>query len=277
MNEEYFAAASVEDADIVMIGLPFDGTVSFRPGTRFGPAAIRNVLYGIETYSPYQQTDMSELDIFDYGDIEVPIGNTVRTLELIEKTVTPFFQSGKKVLALGGEHLVSLGVIRAALKKYSQLTIIHFDAHVDMRDDYLGEKLSHSTVMRRAGELMGYSNIYQFGIRSGSKDEWDFAFSNSNIYPYKISDFYNVINSFSDGEPIYLTIDLDVLDPSYFPGTGTPEPCGISTRELIDAIIAMEEKNIIGADVVELSPDYDPTGVSSVTAAHIVREVSMIL
>jgi agmatinase len=277
MYDEFFSATSIDDAEIVLIGIPYDGTVSFRPGSRFGPQAIRNVLDGIESYSPYQELDMADYDIFDYGDIELCFGNTERVLKTIKDTVEPLYKDGKKVLAIGGEHLVTLPLVQAALCVHETINIIQFDAHVDMRDDYLGEKLSHACVMRRVGELVGFANIYQFGIRSGTKEEWEFSRNYSNIFPFNIDAFCDVIKSFGPKDPIYLTIDIDVLDPSYLPGTGTPEPCGISTRELISAIGALQGKNIIGADIVELSPDYDPAGISSITASHIVREVTLIL
>jgi len=277
MNEEFYKAKDIDDAEIIICGIPFDGTVSFRPGSRFAPSAIRNVLYGLETYSPYQDKDITDYKVFDTGDVEIPIGNTERTLKTIEDFLTPLFAKKKKILSLGGEHLITLPIIKAALIQYPSIKIIHFDAHTDMREDYIGEKLSHSTVMRRIGEITGFKNIFQFGIRSGLKAEWDFCKSNGNFNPFNTDNAKNIADSINDKEPIYISLDMDVLDPSYFPGTGTPEPCGITTKQLLDALLAFKNKNVIGADIVELSPDYDKSGISSVTASFFLRELALIL
>jgi agmatinase len=277
INEEFFKAASKEDAELIIAGIPFDSTTSFRPGSRFGPQAMRNVLFGLETYSPYQKKDFTDIKAFDMGDIEVVIGNAAKTLAEIEKTLFPLFSSGKKILSLGGEHLVTLGVIKSLTSLYSDLLVIHLDAHVDMRDDYLGEKLSHASVMRRVAELIGFENIYQFGIRSGPKEEWEISKQYSNIYPFNLKSFSEIVSSFPDEAPIYLTLDLDILDPAYLSGTGTPEPLGVTTKELHKALLSLRGKNIIGADIVELAPDYDNSGTSSVTAAFFMREISLLM
>lgn len=277
MNEEFFTADYHDDAELVVVGIPFDGTSSFRPGSRFGPPAIRNYLYGIEGWSPYQNRDMAYYSIYDYGDIEIPFGNTEKTLDIIGDTLNPLFDADKKVISLGGEHLVTYGIIRSLVNYYDNLTIIHFDAHADMRDEYMGEKLSHATVIRRAGEITGFENVYQFGIRSGTKEEWDFSKNYCNFYPFNLDKFFEVIETFSEDDPLYVTIDLDVLDPAYFPGTGTPEPAGISTKELLKAILALNYKNVVGADIVELSPDYDRSGASSMAASHVLRELSLAM
>ena len=268
--------ASFEEAQVVLFGAPFDGTTSFRPGTRFAPTSIRPDSYGLETYSPYLDLDLEDYALNDAGDIDVPFGNTVRTLDLIEETAASILASNKKPLMVGGEHLVTLPVIKALVKKYPDLCILHFDAHTDLREDYLGEPLSHACVIRRSWELLGDGRIYQFGIRSGLKSEFEWSKSHTILQHFNMSGLKEVIASLKD-KPVYLTIDLDILDPSVFPGTGTPEPGGITMKELLDALILMKNLPLVGADVVELSPHYDVSGISTAAACKVIREVALLL
>lgn len=163
------------DAEIVMFSAPFDGTVSFRPGARFAGRAVRENSHGIESYSPYQEKDLADMKIFDAGCLELPLGNAARALEIIEETTEKILADEKTLFMVGGEHLVTLGAVRATVKKYPDLHILHFDAHADLRDVYLGEKLSHATVMRRCWEILGDKKIYQVGVRSGEAEEFQFA------------------------------------------------------------------------------------------------------
>lgn len=268
--------ASFEEAQVVLFGAPFDGTTSFRPGTRFAPTSVRPDSYGLETYSPYLDLDLEDYAFHDAGDIDIPFGNTVRTLDLIEETAVSILASNKKPLMVGGEHLVTLPVIKALAPKYPDLCILHFDAHTDLREDYLGEPLSHACVIRRSWELLGDGRIYQFGIRSGLKSEFEWAKSHTTLQRFNMSGLKEVIASLK-GRPVYLTIDLDILDPSVFPGTGTPEPGGITMKELLDALILMKELPLVGADVVELSPHYDASGISTAAACKVIREVGLLL
>lgn len=268
--------ASFEEASVILFGAPFDGTTSFRPGTRFAPTAIRPDSYGIETYSPYLDLDIEDYSIGDIGDIDLPFGHTTKALDLIEETAQTIVDAQKKPLMIGGEHLVSLPVIKALAKKYPDLHIIHFDAHTDLREDYLGETLSHASVIRRAWDILGDERIYQFGIRSGLKAEFKWAKSHTTLRRFDTEGLANAIQSLK-GKPVYLTIDLDVLDPSIFPGTGTPEPGGITMKELLDALILLKELPLVGADVVELSPHYDASGTSTAVACKVIREVSLLL
>ena len=176
-----------DKADIVIFGAPFDGTTSFRPGTRFAPSAIRNDSIGIETYSPYQDKDLAEINVCDIGDLEFPFGNTQKVLDIIQQTSNEILSLNKTPIMIGGEHLVTLGSVSAVMKKYPNLHIIHFDAHTDLRDEYLGEKLSHSTVIRRIWELVGDDKIYQFGIRSGEKTEFEFAKNHTVLQKYNLN------------------------------------------------------------------------------------------
>ncbi len=265
--------ADYADAQIVLFGAPFDSTTSFRPGTRFGPAAIRRESYGLELYSPYQDKELTDRAVLDAGDIELPFGDPAPALAAIEERAAAILADGKIPFLLGGEHLVTLGCVRAAARKFRGLHILHFDAHADLRDDYLGAKLSHACVLRRCHELVGDGKIFQFGIRSGDKSE--FVWGREHVFTHKF-DLNGLETALARlrGKPVYLTVDLDVLDPSVFPGTGTPEPGGVTFDALRAALTeACNALHIVAADVNELSPHYDPTGASTAVACKIVREL----
>lgn len=278
-NSQHFIGfdGSYEDSKVILVGIPFDGTTSFRPGTRFAPAVIRPESYGLETYSPYLDKDLEDYALCDLGDIELPFGNTHKALHIIHETFSKLVCDAKHPLMVGGEHLVSLPVIEALAKKYPDLCIIHFDAHTDLREDYMGEKFSHASVMRRAWDLLGDGRIFQFGIRSGTKEEFDWAKSHTSLQRFD-TDHLETIVSLLKNSPVYITIDLDVLDPSIFPGTGTPEPGGITFNTLINAIKKLSHlEHIVGADIVELSPHYDLSGVSTAVCCKVIREIALIL
>lgn len=265
----------LRNKSIKLLGIPFDGTVSYRPGSRFAPSTLRNEWYGIETYSPYQDKDLEDYCVEDLGDVEVPIGNTLRTLECIEAKVSEVISKDSILISIGGEHLVTYPIIKAFSKVYENLCIIHLDAHADLREDYLGEKLSHATVIRLCHDILGDDRIFQFGIRSGTKDEFCFASSGKvKMHKFTLKGLEEISTKIGN-RPTYLTIDLDVLDPSVFPGTGTPEPGGASFNDLVDFIIRMKNLNIVGADIVELSPHYDHSGVSTAVACKVLRELML--
>lgn len=265
-----------DDSDVILFGAPFDGTTSFRPGTRFAPSVIRPDSYGLETYSPYLDLDLEDFPLCDIGDTDLPFGNTPAALDLIGETATTIIKAHKKPLMIGGEHLVTLPVVKALTEKYPDLHILHFDAHTDLREDYLGETLSHASVIRRSWEIVGDGHIYQFGIRSGLKAEFEWAKTHTHLQRFNTDGLKDVIDQLK-GKPVYLTIDLDVLDPSVFPGTGTPEPGGITMKELLSALELMKALHLVGADVVELSPHYDASGISNAAACKVIREVALLL
>lgn len=269
--------APYEEADTVLFGAPFDGTTSYRPGTRFGSNAIRRESYGIETYSPYQDKDLEEIRAADTGDIELPFGDTAAALAEIEARAARILADGKRPFLLGGEHLVTLGAVRAAVKKYPDLCIVHFDAHADLRDDYLGVKLSHACVLRRCHELTGDGRIAQFGIRSGLREEFAWGGEHTLLHPFGFAGLEEALQAF-EGKPVYFTVDLDVLDPSVFPGTGTPEAGGVSFEELRRAaMLVCSAADVVALDVNELSPPYDPSGASTAVACKLVRELLLAL
>lgn len=277
-NTETFLGcdADWEEAELVLYGAPYDSTTSFRPGTRFGSRAIRAESYGLELYSPYQDAELRGR-VLDSGDLELPFGDPAPALAMIEARAAEILQGGKVPFLLGGEHLVTLGAVRAAAKAHPDLHILHFDAHADLRADYLGAPLSHACVLRRCHELVGDHRIYQFGIRSGDKAEFDWG--KGHVFTHKF-DFEGLAEALDalQGKPVYLTVDLDVLDPSVFPGTGTPEPGGVSFDALRRAVTdACRRLNIVAADVNELSPHYDASGISTAAACKIVREMLIAL
>lgn len=265
-----------EEADIVLFGAPFDSTTSFRPGTRFASKEMRGSSYGLETYSPNQDMDMSETKVFDGGDLELCIGSQKRALEEIEEYTDEIVADGKRPFMIGGEHLVTLAPVKSVLKKYPDLHIVHFDAHTDLRDEYLGEHYSHATVLRRIWDITGDGRIHQFGIRSGDRPEFVWGKEHTDLHLFDFEGLEEAIKNIGD-KPVYFTIDLDVMDPSVFPGTGTPEAGGVTFKELMGAALKVSKLNIVGCDVVELSPHYDQSGASTMTACKIVRELILAI
>ena len=267
-----------EDAKIVLFGAPFDSTTSFRPGARFGSSAIRHESFGLETYSPYQDKDLTDYAVFDSGDLELCFGSSKAALSAIEDRTMAILNDQKLPLMVGGEHLVTLGAVRAVLKKYPKLHIIHFDAHADLRDDYLGADLSHACVIRRCHDLVGDGRIHQFCIRSGEKAEFEFAKNHTDIHPFQFDGLSELVNQLKiSGVPVYFTIDLDCLDSSVFPGTGTPEAGGVTFMQLLSAILEVCQTNVVGADINELAPLLDHSGVSTATACKVLRELLLAL
>ena len=281
MKYTSFIASSedYEPARVVLFGAPYDSTTSFRPGTRFGPVAIRSESFGIETYSPLQDRDLEDFPFFDAGDLELPFGAPNRALEMIEARTEEILSAGKIPFLLGGEHLVTLGAVRAVAKRHPDLHIIHFDAHADLREDYLGVRLSHACVMRRCHDLLGDGRIFQFGIRSGTREEFAFMRDGHVVTePFSEATLPQVVDSIPPDAPVYLTIDMDVLDPSAFPGTGTPEAGGFNYRQLVSDVVRIcGQLNVVGIDNVELAPTLDPTGRSTALSCTFLRECLLAL
>ena len=265
--------ATFGEAQAVLFGVPFDGTTSFKPGARFAPAAMREDSWGLESYSPYCDRDLEELKLFDYGDLELPFGDKKNALRMIKEHVNEIIEQNKIPIMIGGEHLVSLSPVKALAKMYDDLQIIHFDAHTDLREDYLGESLSHATVLRRIYDILGDGRINQFCIRSGLKEEFEWAKKHTHLEKFTYNTLPSCVRRLKD-KPVYITIDLDVLDPSVFPGTGTPEPGGINFHDMLNIINELGKlNNVVGMDVVELSPKYDTSGVSTAVACKTLREL----
>lgn len=277
-NIETFIGCDCEydAAKIVLFGAPYDSTTSFRPGARFGCKAIRSESFGLETYSPYQDDDLTDKQVFDSGDLELVFGNAHTALDQIEAHTREILNGGKLPFMVGGEHLVTLGAFRAVFEKYPDVSIIHFDAHADLRADYLGEPMSHASVLRRCHELVGDGRIFQFGIRSGDREEFIWGKDHVQTRMFDFEGLEQVVEQLR-GRPVYFTLDLDVLDPSVFPGTGTPEAGGVSFMQLLNACLKLRGLNIVGLDVNELAPAYDISGVSTAVAGKIIRELLIML
>lgn len=266
------ARASYDEAQVAIIGLPMDYTVSYKPGSRSGPLAIRNVSVAIEDYSVYLDRSLEDYVYCDLGDLGLPFGNVGASLELIEKAADILLVDSKFPVFLGGEHLVSYPVIKAFAKKYPDLRIVHFDAHADLRKDYYGENHSHSTVMRKAAEILGPGKIYQFGIRSGIKEEFEYARQNTRMHLYEVLEPLQRVLPELKGKPVFVSLDIDVVDPAFAPGTGTQEPGGCTSREIIQALHLLGELNIVGFDLVEVLPQLDFSDRTAILAAKLVRE-----
>lgn len=279
-NVQTFIAcdSDYKSAKIVLFGAPFDSTTSFRPGARFGPSAMRSESFGIETYSPYQNLDMTDFALFDSGDMELCFGDSSLALKDISKRTATILKDGKLPFMMGGEHLVTLGAVREVFRRYPDLHIIHFDAHADLRDDYLGAKLSHACVMRRCHDLLGDGRIHQFCIRSGDRSEFEFAKAHTDMHPFGFDGLDELVSSLkSSGAPVYVTVDMDCLDPSCFCGTGTPEAGGVTFKELLPNLLKVCTLNIVGADVNELAPMLDASGASTALACKLTREFVLAL
>ncbi len=266
-----------EDGKIVLFGAPFDSTTSYRPGTRFASRTMRAESYGLETFSPYLDLDLEDAHVFDGGDLELPFGSVEDALKQIEEFAQIVLDDGKIPLMIGGEHLVTLGAVRAAAKNYPDLHVIHFDAHADLREDYLGAKLSHATVLHRVWDIVGDSKIFQFGIRSGDRSEFEWGKQHVQTQRFNFNGLEDVVQKLQ-GKPVYFTVDLDVLDAAVFPGTGTPEAGGVSFDELRRAMkLVADSCNVVACDIVELSPPYDQSGISTATALKLLREYLLSL
>ena len=279
-NIETFIACDCEyeDSDIVLFGAPFDSTTSFRPGTRFASHAIRSESYGLETYSPYQDKDLADCKVFDSGDIELCMGSSEIALEQISDRAARILLDDKLPIMIGGEHLVTLGMFREVYKKHPDVQIIHFDAHADLRQEYLGAELSRAGVIRRCHDLVGDGRIHQFGIRSGDRSEFVWSSNgHTDMHRFGFEGLEETVRALGS-TPVYFTIDLDILDPSVFPGTGTPEAGGVGFMELLNAIMTVcGSANVVACDVNELSPHYDQSGASTAVACKVVRELILAL
>ncbi|SHK23024.1 agmatinase [Desulforamulus aeronauticus] len=266
------SSSDYQNSQIVLVGAPMDFTVSFRAGTRQGPQSIRQVSIGLEEYSVMLDRDLADYAYYDAGDISLPFGHVTESLERIGQVVGHVLKDDKFPLVLGGEHLISLPVIQQVAAKYPGLKLLHFDAHADLREDYMGQTLSHASVIRRAVDLVGSKNIYQFGIRSGTREEFAFAKQNTNMFVGKVLEPLKKVLPELAGHPVYITLDIDVVDPAYAPGTGTAEPGGCSSAEILEAIYAMKDLSVVGFDLVEISPVYDHSERTAILGSKLVRE-----
>ena len=274
------AQRSVDQCKVSLLGVPYDGTCCYRPGARFGPAAVREDSYGIETYCPQLNLDLENIKFADVGSLDVPFGNAKLTIDYVEDATAVLLNNNLKPLIIGGEHSITSGIIKSVIKNYPELLIIQLDAHADLRDEWLGSKFSHACTMKRCLEVLPSKKIFQVGIRSGTKSEFLEMNKTKRLIQHTLGEnakyLEEALKSFK-GTPIYLTFDLDWFDPSIMPGTGTPEPGGYFWGDFAAVVDVIKSHNLIGADVVELSPKFDNSGISSVLAAKVIRSLIMLL
>ena len=271
---------NIDNCNVSLLGVPYDGTSCFRPGSRFGPSAVREDSYGIETYCPQLDIDLEDINFADLGSLDVPIGDAELTLDYISDATNILLKNNLKPLIIGGEHSITSGVIKSIITNYPDLIMLQLDAHADLRDEWLGSKLSHACTMKRCLEILPSKKIFQIGIRSGTKSEFLEMNNSKRLIQHTLGEnaksLEEALKSFK-GRPIYLTFDLDWFDPSVMPGTGTPEPGGYFWGDFAAIINVIKSHNLIGADVVELSPKLDNTGISSILAAKVIRSLIMLL
>lgn len=260
----------------VIIGIPMDITTSFRSGTNLAPFRVREVSEGLEEYSLYQDKSLAEIDFYDAGDLLIPLGNLTAILDKAEKVASRLLSQDKMLYTIGGEHLITLPLVKAYKAKYPDLVVVQMDAHADLREEYLGEQLSHATVMYKVVGIIGQGNLYQLGIRSGTKEEISFAKHNTHLYLDQLKTPLAEVKGKIGSRPVYITLDIDVLDPAFAPGTGTPEPAGFGTRELFETLLSLGELNVVGFDIVEISPPNELGDITSILGAKVLREVLLL-
>ena len=267
------AECRVDDSEIALLGIPFDGTASFRPGARFGPNSARIWSEVLETYSPVFERDLGDLRLADAGDVgAMAAPGWEKVSDAVRKGVGKIVSVGSRPVLIGGEHLITLPAVEECLETYPDLVVAQMDAHLDLRDEYQGVRYSHATVMRRILEKVGKNRLIQFGVRSGTREEWELAGKENTV----VRDVESLAGALS-GRPVYLTVDLDVLDPSVMPETGTPEPGGLAFIDLHEAILSLRGLNVIAGDVVEYCPHPGGGGPSGAVAAKVIREIIFLI
>lgn len=258
-----------------LFGVPYDGTTSFRPGTRFGPAAIREVSQGLETYCPQLDLDLEDLTYADLGAVDIPFGAPEPVVNAVQQATTAVLDLGLNPLMLGGEHSISSGAVAAVANQHPDLVLVQLDAHADLREEWLGARHSHACAMRRCLEVLPSGDLLQLAIRSGTRDEFHELHSSGR----RMDDVQALRDAMAPwtGRPIYLTVDLDWFDPAVLPGTGTPEPGGFLWRDFAAVVDVLRRHRLVAADVVELAPQLDSSGVSSVLAAKVTRSLILLM
>lgn len=274
-GQPFLNASSQSSAANILLGAPMDFSASFRPGSRFGPEAIRQVSYNLEEYSLQLQQSLEEMEFYDAGDLILPFGNVSRSLELIEQAVDQSLRAGQRPFIIGGDHLVSLPCLRAFSRHYQNLKVVHIDAHADLRDQFVGEHLSHATVIGNAIRSLPLSGVWQFAIRSATREEHEFAKKHTRFFPFHLLGPLSEVMAELSG-PVYVTLDIDAVDPAYAPGTGTPESGGISPAELLAGLELLGQCDVVGFDLVEIAPAYDVSSITAALGAKIIREALIL-
>jgi agmatinase len=269
----YYAQSSLAEAHTVVLGIPYDRTSSFIPGSRFGPAHVRLATDNVESYSPWQQRDLSALKVHDAGDLRLEDMTWPGVTRQIRGRVKALLKASKLIVSLGGEHSITGPLVAAVQESHPELVVVQFDAHADLRPEFLHEPHSHAAAMYAAAQSVGRERVYQFGIRSGTEDEFHSA---RHLYPFTVLEPLRQCLPDLRRHPIYLTIDLDVLDPGVMPAVATPEPGGIDYRELIAALLLLRDCRLVGIDVVEYNPLASRDLASASLVAGLLRELILL-
>ena len=268
------ASRNPNGCKVGLFGVPYDGTTSFRPGTRFGPAAVREVSTGLETYCPQLDLDLETMAYADLGAVDIPFGAPEPVVKAVYNATIHVLDLQLKPLMLGGEHSISSGAVAAVAERHPDLALVQLDAHADLRHEWLGARHSHACAMRRCLDVLPSRNLLQIAIRSGTREEFSELRSSGRLVPFeqmgaRLQDLR--------GLPLYLTVDLDWFDPAVMPGTGTPEPGGFLWQDFAELVSELQHHNLVGADVVELAPQLDRSGISSVLAAKVTRSLLLLM
>jgi agmatinase len=279
MYSSKFLAASSADplpGKPCVLGCPLDLTCTYRSGVAKAPSAIRQASDSIETYSPFLDKDLLELPFADLGDLDFHGKTLANCLDFIRDSLTSVVIKGAKPLCLGGEHTITLPIVESLNANYNDFVVLHLDAHTDLRDSYEGSSINHATVIRRVSEVVGPANLIQLGIRAGTAEEFQWMRRHGTLLSWEPS-LQNLLYSIVAGRPVYLTMDLDVMDPACFPSTGNPEAGGWFYSDFERFLNVIRRLEIIGADFVELNPTLDSSFIGSILAAKIVREILILL
>ena len=270
----------IQNSKIGLFGVPYDGTTSFRPGARFGPSAIRETSNGLETYCPQLDLDLNDINFTDFGSLDIPFGDPEPVIKLVKNATKKLLDLNIKPLILGGEHSITSGAVAAVAENYNDLILVQLDAHADLRNDWLGSNYNHACTMTKCLEILPSKKLFQLGIRSGTRKEFERIQEEKSLIIHEkdkpATNLDKALNPFL-GKPIYLTIDLDWFDPSLLPGTGTPEPGGYFWNDFAAILNVLKKHQIVAGDIVELAPQLDQTGISSIVAAKVTRSILMLL
>jgi agmatinase len=270
----YYSTPDSASAAIIFVGMPLDRTSSFTSGSRFGPALVRVGADNVESWSPYQRRDVSAARLHDAGDVEFSYATPSAPFELIGARARSVSAAGRKLLAFGGEHSITGPIVGTLVALHPDLCVIHFDAHSDLRDEFLGERVCHATAMRRVLDHVPADRLFQLGIRSfADPAEMD----RPNVFPFEVEKPVPEVRRRIGTRPVYVTLDVDVLDPGAMPEVQTPEPGGCTYRELARGLAALAGLNVVGADIVEFAPRNSQPSVGAATAAGLVREIALLL
>ncbi len=274
------AKRSTNGCKVGIFGVSYDGTTSFRPGTRFGPSAIREVSNGLETFCPQLNLDLENLTFADLGSLEISYGAPEPVISSVKQATKKLLNQGLNPLILGGEHSISSGAVAAVAENHPDLILLQLDAHADLRQEWLKSRYNHACTMSRCLEVLPSKQIFQLAIRSGTREEFKELKEKKRLISHRHGKPATGLKEALTphlGKPIYLTLDLDWFDPSVMPGTGTPEPGGYLWEDFAAVIDVLKKHNLVAADVVELSPQLDSSGISSILAAKVTRSLLMLL